>query len=215
MNVRSLAVHLMMATLMTLLAVATASAITITDFATGSGDPSNVVFPATSTDGDFTYSGNAIATAVGDGNDETVTWTFDFTADPDYPFFPALGPLTSALLTMTLTPQNGLISTDLVRIETLGNVITPIIQTLPVGTASTISIELLDFYTSGEILGALSANAGSLPMVYGDDSLFTFAQLDLTAAPEPATLMLLACGLALTVARARRRALRSTRMNLF
>jgi hypothetical protein len=161
-----------------------------------------------STDGDFTYDGNPGATPVGDGNDETVTWTFDFTTDPDFPSFPALGPLTSALLTMTLTPQNGLISTDLFRIDGLTNVITPIIQSLSVGVSSTVSIELLDFYTSADILGVLGAHAGSLPMVYGDDALFTFAQLDLTAAPEPATFVLLACGLALTVARARRRTTR-------
>jgi hypothetical protein len=43
----------------------------------------------------------SLAAAVGDGNDESVTWSFDFTGDPDYLTFS--GPLLSVLLTLDLS----------------------------------------------------------------------------------------------------------------
>jgi hypothetical protein len=40
---------------------------------------------------------------TGDGNDEETSWTFDFIEDPNYRHFESRsGPLTSALLTLTL-----------------------------------------------------------------------------------------------------------------
>jgi len=179
--------------------------LTITDTATGSLTPSVAPFDQNVLNGDFLILSNLgcvpqVACPTGDGSDETTVWTFDFTADPDFPSFPPGGPLVSAALTLTLTPKNGLITTDLVRIEGLANIITPVIQGLPVDVTSTISLELLDFYSSGDILGILGANAGQLPMVYGDDSIVSFARMDLSV-PEPSILFVLASGLAGAAAR--------------
>jgi hypothetical protein len=159
--------------------------ITVTDTATGSLRPRPAPFPDTVTNGDFLISPNPACTAVtcpttGDGVDEFISWKFDFTGDPDFASFSSSVPLTSARLTLTLTPRHPLITTDTVRIEGLPDIVTPVIQGLAVGITATIQLDLLSFYTSGDILGVFAANAGQLPMLYQDDAIVSFAQLDLT-----------------------------------
>ena len=123
---------------------------------------------------------------------ERTTWIFDFTADPNVSLFPTSVPLSDALLTLTLTPKTALIVTDGVRIEGLPTIITPIIQTLPVNITNTIQLELLDFYSSSEILDVFVADLyAQIPMLYYDDAIVSFAQLDLTPVPLPSTLLLL------------------------
>jgi len=126
--------------------------------------------------GDFLIQANlpSLVPVVGDGADERTTWSFDFTS------FPASTPITSALLTLTLTPASGII-TDAVRISGLPFVATSEIQNLPVGVTSTIQVELLEFYGSADIQSVLTANGGLMPMYYADDSIVSFARLDLTS----------------------------------
>jgi hypothetical protein len=156
--------------------------LTITATASGSLRPRMASFPATVTNGDFTIAGNAIAALVGDGVDEQTTWTFDFTGDPDFSSFSTSLPLASAPLTLTLRPMDPLITSDIFRIEGLGNVSTHEIQGLPPDRLPhTVQLELLNFYSSAEILGVLTANAGRIPMLYADDAIVAFAQLDLTS----------------------------------
>jgi len=156
--------------------------LTITATTNGSLTPPTATFPSSVTNGDFVIAGNAIATFVGDGVDETTSWKFNFAGDPNFPSFSTALPLISALLTLTLTPKNPLITTDFVRIEGLPNIITPAIQGLPVGVTSTINLQLLGLsgYTSNDILGVFAANAGQVPMIYGDDSIVSSAKLELT-----------------------------------
>ncbi len=173
----------------------TALALTISATATGSATPPIAYNPdhfLSVISGSFTYTGWS---SVGDGNDEDVDWTFDFKSDPNYAAFVNVHTLGSARLTMTLIPQNYLVSTDQVRIADFGYINTPVIQTLPVGVVSTINLELLKFYTANEILDVFQGNSGTLPMRYNDDAIITYAQLDLSTepfvspVPEPATLV--------------------------
>ncbi len=147
--------------------------------ALGPAPAASATFPATVTSGAFTYAGNEFSTEVGDGHDDLVTWDFDFSAHPDFPLS-ATDPLVSALLTVTVTPtsvDDG-ITTDAVGIGGLGLIITPVIQGLVPGETATISLELLEHYSSAEILGALQPG-GAMSMVWQDDATITFAQLHL------------------------------------
>src|SRR5215208_1491347 len=153
--------------------------------ASGSISPQTASFPATVTNGDFLISPNPNCTPqtcplTGDGFDDITTWTFDFTKDPGFASFSTSKPLASTLLTLTLTPKHSLVATDTVRIEPLVDIVAPVIQSLPVDQTSTIQLELLDFYSSADILGVLSANGGLIPMSYQDDAIIASARLDLS-----------------------------------
>jgi hypothetical protein len=166
-----------------------ASAQTITATATGSESLRPVPKDQTLQNGDFLIAANLGGFVTGDGIDEKNTWTFDFTPDPDYP---VPGPLLSAKLTLTLRPGNAGITTDFVAITDPtftfiipgGPVNTPIIQALPVGVTSTVVIQLLNHYSSADILAALSSNNGKIPMLYHDDAILSFAKLELVSLPR-------------------------------
>jgi len=185
--------------------------ITITATAFGSSTPATAVGESV-INGDFTINYNRYkdlsdpanpidrrsSFTTGDGSDEETTWTFYFEEDPNISLFSPSQPLTSALLTLTLTPtdqgfdpEDQGITTDGVWIETLevigGAPIAPEIQTLPVGITTTITIELLDrlpSYTSTAILGILFGTrnifGNRISMRYNDDAIISFAQLELT-----------------------------------
>ena len=156
--------------------------IKITATANGSLVPPTALFPNAVQNGDFHITGNPMAVDIGEGVDEETRWTFDFNGDPAYPFFSPAQGLTAAILTLTLTPKDQLITTDLVRIDVagFGNITNPI-QVLPVNVTSTIQIDLLAqaTYTAAAILSALSTGLGKVPMVYGDDSIVSAAKLEL------------------------------------
>ena len=128
---------------------------------------------------------------TGDGIDEETNWTFYFNEDPNFSLFSSSQPLTSALLTLTLTPKDPSdgITTDALWIETL-EVIggaapnAPEFQSLPSNVTATIQIELLDrlpSYSSANILMILfSSVGGRISMRYQDDAIISFAQLELT-----------------------------------
>ncbi len=151
----------------------------ITAIAQGSPTPSTTRYPNTVTNGDFLIQGNSIATLIGDGADESTTWTFDFTTDPDFTSLTHSTLLASAQLTLTLEPTNGLITTDGITIQGLGSIVQPI-RELPVGEASTITIDLLDYFSPDTVVQAIQRNAGRLSTTYQDDAVISFAQLELS-----------------------------------
>jgi hypothetical protein len=55
-------------------------------------------------------------------------------------------------------------------------------QNLPINTASTIQLELLDFYASERILEILNqGDQAQIPMFYSGNTIVSSARLDLTA----------------------------------
>jgi hypothetical protein len=138
----------------------------------------------TITNGDFVIRRSAEGenTTLGDGIDEQTTWAFDFSEDPDFAVFPTADSLVSARLTLTLTPTSPLITFDTVKIEGLSGISPAQFQNLPIDTASTIQLELLDFYTSERILEILNQDSqGQIPMFYSGGATVSLARLDLTA----------------------------------
>ena len=80
--------------------VATASA--------ASGQPTPINVNLALQNGDFRIGANpaaGVGHVTGDGVDETTTWAFDFTADPQYAAFLAEGGLAEARLTLVLNTQ--------------------------------------------------------------------------------------------------------------
>lgn len=166
-----------------------------TDIAIGSIPPPQSATNYVIVNGDFriavvSFFGDNLPT--GDGIDETTTWTFDMG-----PLYPISTPLSYAMLGLELTPQSWLVSTDAVNIVGLPAINTDLIQGLPVGQTSTVLLNLLNYYTSDDILQVYADNAGQIPMRYRDDAWVSFAQLTMVpaAVPEPSTLLLLGSGL--------------------
>jgi hypothetical protein len=123
-------------------------------------------------------------TILGDGIDETTTWTFDYSDDSNFDSFPST-PLAFARLDLTLTPKSTLIVFDILRIEGLTDITSPPeFEGLPTDTATTVQIDLLEYYSSDDILGILSEN-GQIPMFYADDSIISSARLSLTPDVQP------------------------------
>ncbi|XWK88795.1 MAG: PEP-CTERM sorting domain-containing protein [Phormidium sp.] len=134
---------------------------------------------------------------LGDGIDEHTSWNFDFTNDPNYEVFTGSTDLASAVLTLTLTPKSGLITTDTTGIPGVTGIAIPNIPGIPsLGQTDTITLNLFDYgFTSQQIMGVFASNNGIIPWVYQDDAIISSARLELKAVPEPtSTLGLLALG---------------------
>ncbi|MDY6785009.1 MAG: PEP-CTERM sorting domain-containing protein [Cyanobacteriota bacterium] len=167
-----------------------AAAITISATASGSPTPQITTDGTPVVNGDFLIKPNSptITPIVGDGVDESTTWTFDFTEDTNFPFFSTSGALRSAFLTLELAGADTSIITDTVQIEGLPLIVTDVIQELPLNSTSVVTLELLDFYSSNSILQAFeSGEFGQLSMRYTDDAVVSFAKLELVSTPEPAS----------------------------
>lgn len=158
--------------------------IVITSVACGSLRSRQGAYPATVSNGVFRISGNAEGLPVGDGINETTTWTFecwklDLDGDPDLLSSLATLEVTSAWLTLTLVPGRGAdFPADTVRVKGLTPIHMEKVGELPTGVASTVRLQLRDDYSSQQILGAFAK--GQIPMVYEDDATICFAELDLT-----------------------------------
>lgn len=157
--------------------------------ATGSENPEvieNASLEDTITNGDFEIARTSagINTTLGDGIDETTTWTFDFTGDPNFENFPS-GALAFARLDLTMVPKSTLIIFDVVKIEGLTDITSPPqFEGLPVDQSTTVQIDLLEYYSSDDIMEILSQN-GQIPMFYADDAIISSSRLSLTPEIQP------------------------------
>ncbi|MEM1393269.1 MAG: PEP-CTERM sorting domain-containing protein [Cyanobacteria bacterium P01_H01_bin.150] len=161
-----------------------ASAASIT--AVASGSELNQITGTSLQNGDFTIkanTGNPAITLLGDGVDETVTWDFDFSNDTNLNSFLSSNSLTSAVLSLTLSPQSGLITTDSTGIPGVASVAIPNIPGIPsIGQFGTVTFDLLDFgFNSNAILNALQSGQNSIAWTYNDDAIISNAQLTLVS----------------------------------
>ena len=154
----------------------------ITAIATGSPTPSKVTAPDAVTNGDFLIQANqsgSLDPLVGDGWDESTSWTFDFTQDPDFSSLTDSTLLASAQLTLTLKPTHQFVNTDSLWLKDLGLITKPI-QSLRAGKTKTITIDLFDYFSPDQVVQALQSNAGKVSAVYQDDAIVSFAKLELS-----------------------------------
>jgi hypothetical protein len=200
-------ISLIVALGMALFLIPSAEAAAITATSLGSVSPQLVAYPGFVVNGDFLIFGSAEAPVAGDGIDDYTVWHFQFHTDPGYSTFDFSVPLSSAWMTVTLTAKDPAVSNDQFWIEEMHDhpIQTAELESLPPGVTATLQFQLLDFYTSGEVIGSLLANNGELPMRYHDDALISYASLTLTngaaAVPEPSSWALASLGVVLLVTR--------------
>ena len=117
---------------------------------------------------------------VGDGNDEVTDWTMDFSKDPCCKEFLRRRLLCCATLVLTVTPKNGLFTNDRVYITGLGAVdlfnFTGY-SSLAVGKTSTVTLNLLSYFSSTGLLNLLTTNGCKLAMQYQDDAIISYANI--------------------------------------
>ena len=157
----------------------------IKSVAIGSTTPIPVPPNQSINNGDFQITSNAADRnrATGDGVDEGTNWTFDLKTNAEWKYFSREGAIESAKLSITLSPKPGNFETDILRINygSLGNVDPSTFRSIPVGETRTVEIDLLaSGYTSQELLRVLNDNNGVVPMLYGDDAIVSYAELEIT-----------------------------------
>jgi len=152
--------------------------------------------------GDFTIIDHdeTSTSLLGDGINDRTNWMFDFRTDSYYLEFLSVEKLSSACLILELTPMDWLIINDAIEINGLAPYFAPEIAELDVGVTSIIQIELLDFYSSSDLINVFNDNFGMVTAQYADDSIVSFASLNLASCapaqiPEPGTMLLFSTGL--------------------
>ncbi|MEM1167650.1 MAG: PEP-CTERM sorting domain-containing protein [Cyanobacteria bacterium P01_H01_bin.35] len=176
-------------------------ALAISIKATATGSPSLTPVSARNLqNGDFLILGNQNVPRfpTGDGHSERTEWLFDFSSDNNLRLFPGSSPLDSALLTLTLSPGDSLVTTDITGVSSGKFIRIPSIPGIPrVGAIGTVSIDLLDFgFTSEDIINSFDPVTNTIPWFYADDALISSAELELTvkeseteSVPEPSSIL--------------------------
>lgn len=139
--------------------------------------------------GNFTVTSNVPTNIrTGDGIDERTEWNFDFKTNLNWGYYSSDSVITSCKLTLTLSPKRSDLRTDIIKINygPLSTLDPSLIRAVPVGETRTIEMEMLTMgYTSDEILSVLNNNNGVIPMLYHDDSIISYAELEICQDVSP------------------------------
>lgn len=186
MYVKTIATELWLALIMiSWVAASQNEGTTITAIAVGDPMPA----PMLVSEGELLRNGDFLITRVedgvqiGDGSGERTNWTLDFRSDPDFAAFSTIPELVSAQLTLRFVPVSNRDDAHLIWIEGLpeDNPL-PGTDELSLEAETTIQLDLLTFYSSGEILAALAEEpVGQLPMAYQHSAIVSFVQLRLVS----------------------------------
>jgi hypothetical protein len=183
-----------------------ASAFTlISNLSGGSPTPiPNAAVGTTLQSGDFTLLQQrpSIDRLLGNGLDEATQGVFDFSSQ-----LTNISALTTARLSITLTPQGQRFDTDAFRFLIPGldrSFIDTPFDGLAIGQTQTVEIDLFDFFPrSQRLINAFNSVGGVMAWEYGDDAIISSAQLilsdgnDPVSTPEPTTVLGLLAGAAM------------------
>lgn len=198
---------------LTMLAIApqAPAAVSLTDTVIGSTVPALIPSDQSLQNGDFLIGANPAAPFTGDGADEPTTWTFEFTALPQFNMLMSElgapdGALTSAVLSITITtffspgPP-----ADIVRpMDLFPSIGIPLALGDPNPQTGTFAFDLLDSYSRSDLVNFLAAHGGAFPMIYADDAIVSAASLTLSSVPSTGSCVLLAAAGIAGLARRRR-----------
>lgn len=138
---------------------------------------------------------------LGDGISENHDWFVDFRSHANWTDFSHINKITSASLTLTLTPTSG-VGNDALSVFFPGHaILRPTeIQSLTPGVTATIHIDLLDYYSADEMLYAALglSTPGRFRMGESNSVTIEYARVDFQGAQvsEPPTSALLFLGVA-------------------
>ena len=137
-------------------------------------DPGSILY-----NGGFDIIG--FSSPVGDGTNEFTKWDFDLSMDPEYQNFDPSIRLENAILIVTLTRGIGHFFTDSVRIQGLAqiHITEEKFGWVPINQRSVLQFNLLEHYTSAEILNSINTE-NIIIMEYQDDALLNKAELILS-----------------------------------
>jgi hypothetical protein len=164
----------------------------ITSTASGSSDivPVNNLAQKSLKNGDFLIQRiPSDLEALGDGKNDRTWWDFDFSST----LTSITDTLNSAFLSLTLTPQTNSYN-DGVKIRGFDFITEPFAN-LQLGQTQTVNLNLLDYYSSTELISYFNDRGGLIKMEYVDDALVSDAALTLDignpvqSVPEPTSVL--------------------------
>jgi hypothetical protein len=192
-----------------------ASAFTLISNLTG-GSPTpipNAAVGTTLQSGDFTLLQQrpSLDRLLGNGLDEATQGVFDFSSQ-----LTNISALTTARLSITLTPQGQRFDTDAFRFLIPGldrSFIGSPFDGLAIGQTQTVEIDLFDFFPNPKrLINAFNSVGGIMGWEYGDDAIISSAQLilsdgvDPAPTPEPTAVLALLAGVGMLGCRKRQKA---------
>ena len=217
-RIKKIAVGCSLAASFMVLSGAAPAAVSVQSILSGNRDPvqSTNGDPVVNVDFTIFRADSTESPTIGDGIDERTAGLFDFRGDTNYSEFSSIlaqthGKISSALLTLVLTPRDVLYRNDQINLENgpfvgeidpLNSEIGQLIGDNKVGVSTEITIDLLRYYSQTQLGNYLSfgsgdyAGDGRIRLTYADDAVVWGSSMILTASvPEPGALALLSAGL--------------------
>jgi hypothetical protein len=112
------------------------------------------------------------------------------------------GFIKEAFLWLSLIPKGDAVETDFVQVDGLDAIggcsfcsKHKDLDLFDISSPSTVKVDLMQYYSSDELIGVIDITFGYVPILFGDDSFVTEAAVQIHSVPEPLALSLFSLGL--------------------